>query len=263
MAFRQSNILAHSVRFNSANSCDFLDAYHEIAASEIRKQAEKPSTKAIAPSSMYCPRVNWFRLRGVDPDAIDNPDERLDFTAQVGSAIHEVVQSRLSSTASADLVWLDVADHISMLSAKYPERNYACETSGFETKVSLTTPPVRFACDGLITFKGKLYLLEIKSCEYSSFQDLTEPKPSHYAQVRAYSALMEIADVLVLYIDRQYGDTKCFELHFNEAAQSEVINEMYELVRLADACLAPSKLESGNGWCTPGMCRYYKKCKEW
>ena len=261
MSFRSANILSHMVKFNSAASCDFLDLYNKIVDEEITAERAKPSNQSIAPSSSHCRRVNWFRLRGVQPDISENPDKGLDFTAKVGTALHEVIQSRLKGYAGEEFEWIDVSQYL----AEHPRAGVAitCETHGYETRVAIDRPPIRFACDGIVRFKGKLYILEIKSCEFSSLQDLTEPKQHHVDQVRSYSALLGIQDVLVLYIDRQYGDLKCFELHFTDKDNIDVWKEFTEIQQLAEACIAPEKLPPGDPWCSSSMCSYYKKCKEW
>jgi hypothetical protein len=43
----------------------------------------------------------------------------------------------------------------------------------------------------------------------------------------------------------------------------EIWDMFAEVQRLADACIAPPKLPSGDVWCKPYRCPYYQKCKEW
>ena len=74
MAFRTANF-AHLAKFNSAASSDFIDLYESIVDRRITARNAEPKHKTFAPSSFRCPRVSWFRLRGVQPDAVSTPDK--------------------------------------------------------------------------------------------------------------------------------------------------------------------------------------------
>lgn len=259
MGFRSANLLNHSTTFNSDSSAKLLYLYESIVDREIQDDNLKVKHKTFAPSMFRCDRVNWFRLRGTQPDAISTPDKALDFTAKIGTACHEIIQSRLSRELRAD--WLDVSlwikDHVN------PDFNYTTKVSGYETLVEFTNPPVRFACDGLVRFNGKVYLLEIKSSEYTSFDNLVAPKPKHIDQVKCYSSLLNVPDVLFIYIDRQYGGMKCFEMHVNENQMQEVRDKMARIMDLVEANIAPDGLPKGDPDCSSNMCPYYKVCKQW
>lgn len=109
MAFRCAN-LERLTKFNSAASSDLIDMYESILDDEILSKNSSPKHKTFAPSSFRCMRINWFRLRGVQPDQIKSPDRTLDFSAKIGSACHEIIQSRLSKNLGAD--WIDVSKYI-------------------------------------------------------------------------------------------------------------------------------------------------------
>lgn len=253
--FRSANLLAHTVKFNSDASAKLLETYDEVTQAELVAASSEPKHRTFAPSQFRCDRISWFRLRGVQPDKVAQADTALDFTAVVGTACHEMIQRRLSGTAA----WLDVEKHL----AEHCLFPYTCESKGYETLIEINDPPVRFACDGLVEIAGQRYLLEIKSSEYSSFQDLTEPKERHIDQVKCYCALINVENALVLYIDRQYGDMKCFQVRVPLYQREDVISRMKKVMDLAEARIAPDRLPKGDSWCTPSMCPYYQKCKEW
>ena len=210
--FKPANISAHTMKFDSAASAEFIELYENIIDKEIKAQADHVKHQTFAPSQMRCDRISWFRLRGVQPDKIKTPDRTLDFSAKVGTACHQIIQERLS--ASPEIKWLDVDKYLESHGLPY---DYYVETVGYEQQIEVRKPyPIRFACDGLIEFKGKTYLLEIKTSEFSSFQDLVAPKPKHMDQIRCYATLLDISNVLVLYQDRTYGGLKCFEVLVSE-----------------------------------------------
>lgn len=257
MAFRPANF-ARLVKFNSAASSDFIDMYEDFLDKKIAARNAEPKHKTFAPSSMRCLRISWFRLRGVQPDKIEKPDRTLEFTADIGSACHENIQKNLKEALGVD--WINIEDYLKEINFPY---KYTLTQNGFETQIEIDSPPIRFACDGIIRWKGKYYLLEIKTSEYNSFDELTNPKDQHIDQIKVYCTLLDIQDALVLYQDRQYGGLKCYEVHVTESDRNKVRDDMKYVQDMVEANLAPGRLPKNDSWCTPSHCPYYKKCKEW
>lgn len=262
MAFKNANMIAHMVKFNSATSSDFLAMYSELVENEIKLKGEEPKQQTFAPSQMRCDRVSWFRLRGTQPDKISNPDTTLNFTAEIGTACHQIIQNRLMTNLGAN--WIEVQDWISKNPELFKDYEMTIEKSGFESRIDMKKPyPIRFACDGLINFNGQVRLLEIKTSEFSSLNDLVEPKPKHIDQVKCYATMLHISSVLFLYVDRQYGSLKCFEVTVDEVEQERVKKRLDRVLELVEANIAPEGLPIGDPDCTQNMCPYYRKCGEW
>lgn len=245
-------------KFNSATSCQFIDDYEAHVKSKIQAKNAEPKSQTFAPSSVRCKRISWFRLRGVQPDITKNPDLTLNFTADIGTACHRIIQENLVDLYKDN--WVSVEDY---LKEHPPGYQYELTQAGLETQVAILDPPVKFACDGILRIKDKYYLLEIKTSDYMSFGELTGPKSQHIDQIRCYATLLGITDVLVLYVDRQYGAMKCFELHISLEEMNEVKQMFEDVQNLATAMIAPPKLPANDSWCTPSHCIYYNKCKEW
>ena len=244
-------------RFNSSFSSDFLDFYETSLDNFIRsEESEKPS-QTFAPSSIRCKRVSWFRLRGVAPESEAKVDRALQFTADIGIACHHIIQSTLINSLKGD--WLDVKEYLSRLNPPY---KYSCEQLGFETRISIVDPPIKFAPDGIIRFKGEEVLLEIKSCEHSSFEKLSDIKPNHLDQVKCYCTLLHLHRAVVMYIDRQYGDIKCYEVIVKDSDMRDIWNMFKEVQECVKNNIAPPKPKDTR-YCTPSYCRYYNRCKEW
>lgn len=257
MAFRPANF-ARLARFNSATSSDFLDLYTDTVDNEIIAQNAEPKHQTFAPSAFRCPRVSWFRLRGVQPDKPAKPDRVMQFTADIGTACHELIQSRLSTALKDD--WIDVGKYLEESKVQY---KYELEKSGYETHIEIFDPPVRFACDGIVRWRGEYYLLEIKTSEFSSWDELTSAKPQHIDQIKFYATLLNLDKVLVMYQDRQYGEIKCYEMHISSVDKQEILNKIKYVQEMVECNLAPSKLPKDDPWCTAAHCPYYQKCKEW
>lgn len=250
----------HLVRFNSSVSSDFLDLYASILDKQIQEHNSRPSHQTFSGSSFRCDRLSWFRLRGTQPDTIKNPDKQLNFTAQIGTACHRIIQSNLKSALGDD--WIDVGEYINSIEFPY-EYEINTDESGFESQITIVDPPVRFSCDGVIRWRDKLYLLEIKTSEFSSWSDMTDPKAEHVDQVKCYATLLHLHDVIFLYQDRQYGDFKCYEVHVTDDDMTQIKDRMKYVLDMVRKNLAPDPLPKGDKWCSESMCPYHKKCKEY
>ena len=259
MAFRSLNAQALA-RFNSAGSAKFLDAYDKFVDEQIVKDRTRLPHKTFAPSQLRCDRRSWFRIRGAEPDSLPNPDQGLQFTADIGTAIHRIVQSNLKELLGDN--WISLNDYLSEIK---PDYKYVCTPSedSLETFLDIEYPPVRLAVDGLLRLEGEYTLFELKSCEHSTFENLTGPKQEHIDQIYGYCALLKLNHVMMMYVDRQYGQKKCYELKIPGYKLEETWQKFDYVMDMVEKNLAPDGLPSGDKWCTPNYCPYYKKCKEY
>lgn len=257
MAFKSLESI-QLARFNSADSNDFLDFYEGALDESILEGESETPSRTFAPSQIRCKRVSWFRLRGVAPEKEIVVDRALNFTAKIGTACHQNIQEVLSKKLGAD--WIDVDDYLKSHKTDY---EYKCIKNGYETQVEIFKPvPIKFAPDGIIFWKGKYWLLEIKTSEYSSFDKLSAPKPHHLDQIKAYATLLGIHNVLVLYQDRMYGNLKCYSVNVTDKDMEQIWCMFNEVLDCVDKNIAPPKPDNTR-YCTPSYCRYYNKCKEW
>lgn len=245
-------------RFNSIDSCDFLDAYESVLDSNIRQEESRIPSKTFAPSQLRCKRISWFRLRGVEPEVESIANKGLYFTATLGTALHADIQKMLMQHFRED--WLDVDEYMRSINPPY---EYECEKGELETLVHIHNPPVKFAPDGIVQYKGKTRLLEIKTSDHTSFSKLSAPKPQHIDQITTYATLLDLDNCIFLYVDRQYGAYKCYEVNITDDSKQSVWNMFNEVMQCVEHNIAPPKLPNGDVWCNPSRCRYYNKCKEW
>ena len=244
-------------RFNSALSSNFLDYYENTLDDFIRQSEAKQPSNTFAPSSIRCKRVSWFRLRGVEPEVEERVDRDLRFTADIGTACHQIIQSTLIGGLKED--WIDVKEYLSKINPPY---KYTCEQSGLETKIEIVDPPIKFAPDGIIKFQGEYRLLEIKTSDKQSFDRLTDPKPNHIDQIKCYCTLLNLHSALVVYQDRQYGNMKCYEVKVTDEDMKEMWQMFKDVEDFVAKNIAPPK-PADTRYCTPSYCRYYSRCKQW
>lgn len=260
MSFRRVRDVSplKEVAYNTPLAKQFLDKYKGYLSLELSKDLNYVPSRTFAPSSIRCKRQQWFRLRGTKPDVNVDPNVGLDFIASVGTHCHKRVQSQLSDMLKED--WLDVESY---LSNNPPEYEYSVSSRGFETKVSVVDPPVRFAVDGLIRFDDKVHLLEIKTSEANSMRVLSSPKPEHVDQVVCYCTLLNLDDAIVLYQDRQYGSVKCFTYHVKFEDKERMKETFKDVLNHVSRNMIPEALPVGDKWCNSSYCKYFKTCRKW
>ena len=176
MAFKHP-VYNPSLQFNSAYSSRLLDIYKAQEESEIRMQCAGTKSRTFAPSGMRCARKQWFRLRGTETDPVERPDSALNFRADVGSVRHIVIQSRLRHALGAD--WIEIPDFLRDHPIQY---KYHILQSDIESLIEIDSPPIKFAVDGIIRIDGKLFLLEIKTCDYTALEAMQSHKKHHEDQ---------------------------------------------------------------------------------
>lgn len=259
MPFKKLSTVSTS-NFNSAVSCDFLFDYENYLKNRITKEKGIIRGKTFSPSSLRCDRQQWFKLKGTEPDMIPNADTTLDFIAKIGTMCHREIQSNLVELLKDN--WIEVADYLKKVDIGR-EYKLEKEEGNPETLVTFYDPPIRFACDGIVIYNGEYYLLEIKTSELSSWQGLTTVKQEHVDQISTYSALLKLPKVLVLYVERQYGGMKCFELKVPQSSWDKTFERFNYVLECVESHIAPEGLPVGDKWCTPSYCPYYNKCKEY
>lgn len=255
MGFQRANFNT-VISFNSAFSSRLLDIYREQSIQDIRAESARAKSRTFAPSGMRCLRKQWFRLRGVETDTLENPDLALDFRAKVGTDRHVAIQKRLQKALGKD--WISVKDYLEDNPIPF---SYEITESGMESLIKIESPPIKFAVDGIIRIDGRIFLLEIKTCDYSSFEMLTQQKPVHEDQVTLYASILGINDVLFLYEDRQNGGMKSYQYTVKESAMSDTMAKLGYVMNMAEMNLAPDRLPSSDYMCS--NCEYSKKCSEW
>ena len=228
MAFKKissGNILC---KFNSETSSDFLKDYENTIIDNELKNWKREHSNYIVASSFRCERVQYFRLRGVEPDNINTFSITDSFIKSMGDSIHYNVQKNLRSLSSFKFV--SVED-------EFLDDN------------------------GILEYKNRYYILEIKSSEYSSWGNLTNPKPEHIDQIKMYSAILGIKDALAFYVERQYGGLKCFELNFKQSEIDSVYDRINKIVDCVNKNICPEPLNKNDSWCKPNRCIYFNTCK--
>lgn len=221
------------------NICRLLDSAKEDAAPEqsflgdLKRSIEMTEDKAARepsmtykPSSMNCIRNMYYQVTGHTRDP-QQSSYTLVGICNSGTDTHERVQKYVSDMVNngIDCEYVNVADYVREHNLDYLEIK---EQKGMETKLFHTTLNMSFLCDGIIKYKGKYYILELKTESAYKWQARKGVDPKHFAQGTAYSVAFKIDEVIFVYINRDTLDMKSFMFNPTVEQKSDLVNKIFE-----------------------------------
>lgn len=176
------------------------------------KNFEKGS-QSYKPSSMNCLRQMFYIVTGKDPSDIGESYIGIGI-CNSGSDIHQRIQQAVLDMKNngIDCEYINVADYVRSRNLDYLEivKEPDFEHGDYETKLYHKQLNMSFLCDGIIRYKNKYYILELKTENYDKYWMRKGVDPSHYNQGTAYSISLQIPEVIFVYICRDNLDMKSY-----------------------------------------------------
>lgn len=185
------------------------------------KQARKPS-QTYKPSSMNCIRQSYYSMTGKDIDEGSSSYIGIGI-CNSGTDIHIRVQNAIQQMKDngIDCEWIDVAKYVKSHKLNHLE---VLSQGVNETKLHHKVLNMHFMCDGIVRYKKKYYIIEIKSESSSKFFSRGGVDTSHYNQGTAYSLSFEIPDVLFIYVSRDNLDMKSYMFTPTDEMKQEIVS---------------------------------------
>lgn len=217
----------------------------------------RPVSQTFKPSSMNCMRNSYFQLIGAMPDVEPRSFTSIGITNS-GSDIHERVQQAVCDMHlnSMDCEYVDVNKFV--LSRNLVDLEVKAQ-KGFETKLYNKRYNISFMCDGIISYKGRYYILEIKTEASSKWYSRDGVDPKHYQQATAYSLSMGLDNVIFLYVDRDMLNMKSFMFHVTDDMRNEMVNYIETVQGYVERNIVPPKGDISRNVCQ--YCGYQNICK--
>ena len=215
----------------------------------------RPPSQSYKPSSMNCIRNMYFQIMGATQDE-GAPAYTIVGICNSGSDIHQRIENEM------DCEYVNVANyvrsreltHINIV--KEPDfENGEYETKLFDTKLNIS-----FLCDGIIRYKGKYYILEIKTENSSKFMERKGVDPKHYMQGTAYSTIFGIPNVIFVYINRDVMTMKSFMFTPTDDQIQDFLGKISTCDTYVNQHKLPPKPENASAkFCA--YCSYRELCK--
>ena len=216
-------------------------------------------SKTYKPSGMNCMRASYYQIMGVEPDESSSSYTMVGI-CNSGTDIHVRVQTAVAEMKEngIDCEYLDVADFVK---SRRLDNLEIKSKSGMETKLYHKRLNMSFMCDGIIRYKDKYYILEIKTESSYKFMNRHDVDPSHYNQGTAYSLAFGLDNVLFVYISRDILDMKAFMFNVTGVMRSHLVDYIDECDSYVRRKIAPPKPENvARKTCS--YCGYKTQCKK-
>lgn len=226
-----------------------------------KNNGRKPSN-TFKPSGMNCMRMSYYQLKGIDADD-KAPECSFIGICESGTDRHERIQKAVAGMKQNGIncEYIDVAEFIKSRELADIE---VVSQQGMETKLYHKKFNMSFLCDGIIRYRGKYYILEIKTESTRKFYERTGVDPSHYKQATAYSLAFEIDDVLFLYENRDICSKKVFLFNVTPDMKQDLIGYMENTNTYVKDGKVPPRLSGLNPVekkaCS--VCSYKEQCRK-
>jgi len=226
---------------------------------ELFSDCIRKSSNCYKPSSMNCCRSMYFQRIGAQKDLSKASAERTRI-GESGTAAHEYIQKHIMHMKAngIDCEYVDIEEFIKMRGLDYL---VVMGKSGMETKLFDIRYNLRFMCDGIIRYKGRYYILEIKTEVSTKSMGRDGVDPEHQTQASAYSLALGLNDVLFLYESRDFCTWKCYLFNVTPELREELV------IRRIQNCdtyvelkqVPPMPIDAGKKLCR--YCDYASLCK--
>lgn len=209
------------------------------------------------PSSMNCDRCMYYMATDAEPDE-ELPTYNSVRITECGSSSHERIQYYVSQMRNKgyDCDWIDPEWY-----AKVKNLDYLVvrDKKEFETKFLDTRYNLSFLCDGIIRYRGKYYILEIKTEVDFKNKNRTSADPKHRNQSICYALSLKINDIMWLYENRNICEAKTFHTNVTEEEKESVVMR----IEYVDNCKRNGKVPGKTDLLeTCKYCQFKNRCRK-
>lgn len=239
----------------------FLDDLKRSIELTDEKNKRLPS-QTYKPSSLKCDRNMYYQVIGMTPDEVNSSYIGIGI-CNSGSDIHErIQQSILDMKANGmDCEYLNVADYVKSRELKdleiVKEPNF--DNKEYETKLYHKKLNISFLCDGIIRYKNRYYITEFKTESSNKFWQRQGVDESHYKQATAYSLMLDINEVIFIYICRDNLEMKSYLFKPTSDMKNELIGSIDTVNNYILKKMLPPKQNIPKNICQ--YCNYRSSCK--
>lgn len=246
--------LVQEAKINTVANQFVSDLNYSIAKDNQRNYIPSKSFKPSGISG--CLRSLYYELTGVKPDS-QSADANLSGICESGSDRHETLQEYIMGMQrnGLDCKWLDVGQYLREQGITDPK---VLSRQGNETKLYSNKYNMRFLCDGLIQYRGEVYILEIKTESTYKFDRHQEPWPDHIMQATCYAMNLKVNKVIFLYENRDCCAKKGYLVTVTDKMIQRVANVIDTVNRAVVNGEIPARCEDATK-CS--YCQYKNQCR--
>lgn len=224
---------------------------------------KRPSSRTYKPSGMNCMRASYYVITGEVPTDSSQSYVSVGICSS-GSETHERIQQAVLDMKENDMdcEYVNVADFVrSRGLTEYlditKEPDFA--NKEYETKLYHKQLNMSFLCDGIIKYRSKYYILELKTESSNKFWQRTDTDIGHYKQATAYSLALGLDNVIFVYINRDTSDMKSYMFTPTSDMKNDLVGYIDECNSYIARQVPPPRVDNKKA-CT--YCGFKDKCKE-
>lgn len=225
----------------------------------MEKDNKRKPSQTYKPSSLACIRNMFFQVIGTEQDS-ESRGSILIGIGESGTDRHERLQNAVSQMKNygIDCEYVNVGEYVKSNNLEDIE---VVKQSGFETKLFHKKLNMSFLCDGVIKYKGKYYILEIKTETVHKWYDREGVAEEHKNQATAYSLSLNLDGVIFLYENRDNCDKKCYLFKVTDEMRQNLIGKISNCDNYVKNLIPPPKPEEASAkFCQ--YCNYKIACKK-
>lgn len=180
---------------------------------------------------------------------------------KVGTDRHLRLQKAIDNMKNnnIDCEYIDVAEFINRRNIQDVE---IIDKKEMETKLYNPKLNMSFLCDGIIKYKSKYYILEIKTESSNKFMKRQNVDESHFDQAVSYSINLGLNDVMFLYECRDVCLKKTYIFHVTEEMKKELLERIENCNKCVQELKPPAK-PTNISKSTCSYCAYKKYCDKY
>ena len=243
----------------NASNVSFEDSFIKEYENSVKRKEEAERQIApsdyLIPSSMYgCERMLFFqRVHGGSQNG-EQMDVPLIEICQSGTDRHLDIQHIVEGMEGVEC--LDLEECVKEAQAKGIKTEFVgWNEDHTEARCKNEELSIYFQPDGVLRFKGKDVIFEIKTESTYQHSNRYEPKEDHKWQATCYGMGLGIDYILFFYEDRNFCKKKAYLWHISDEMKEKVLKKIATVNKAVKIGVAPAKDEDK---CT--YCRYKNEC---
>lgn len=231
-------ILVNEAKKQSPVAESFLQDYLQSIERTANSNKHKPSAH-YKPSSLNCIRNMFYQIVEQEPDS-SIKEAPLIGIGESGTDRHEHLQNAVIEMKKNGFAceYLDVAKYVEQ---KELPGIIVKGKRGIETQLFNETWNISFLCDGIIKYRGELYIIEFKTEVSRKFVTRNDVDEDHKRQAIAYSLSLGLDKIIFVYENRDTCEKKCYLLEITEKMKKDLIQLIQDCDDYVDANIVPPK----------------------
>lgn len=241
---------------NESFEAAFLSEYEDAVKRYEEKNAQPVPTEYYRPSSMYgCKRMLYFMRTGAEKDPEKDKDTKIIEICHSGTDRHLRIQHIVETIPGVKP--LDLEEVVKEAQARGINTEFVgWNEDHTEGRCKNSDLSIYFQPDGVMRFKGKDIILEIKTESTYKHSQRFDPEMNHKYQATCYGMGLGIDYILFFYEDRNFCGKKVYLWKITDEMKETVLNKIASINKAVELKEPPEREDDKCTYCNyKGVCK--------